>query len=91
MAMRLAAGCAVTLQVAALVLFVKVVLAPVQETASIPGLPRRVIVFAHVPNHAEDYFYRALERGDMRLHIFPTAMFLNTPLAEAAPQDGSQR
>ncbi len=55
MAMRLAAGCAVTLQVAALVLFVKVVLAPVQETASIPGLPRRVIVFAHVPNHAEDY------------------------------------
>lgn len=84
-ALRCAAGCAFVLQLAALFLFTRVVLSHAQPALTVHGIPRRLVIFAHVPNHAEDYFYEALERGDMRLRVFPTAMFLNTPAAEATP------
>ena len=50
--------------------------------SAIPGsrlqrLPGVVVSFGHVPNHDQDSFYEALERGDLGVKVFPTGMFLN--------------
>ena len=41
--------------------------------------------FARVPNDDQDYFYRALRDGDLRLKVFPTGMLLNYG-AEPTPE-----
>ncbi len=49
-----------------------------------PGTAARAAQFGRVPNVDQDYFYGALNRGDMRLTVFPTGMLLNEG-AEAPP------
>ena len=79
---RVAVVCAAAIQVLAVFQFDRIVFSPERPPDSFNQIPHRVIVFSHVPDHVEDYFYDALERGDMRISIFPTALFMNTPKAE---------
>lgn|GEM_PF-1631574 len=81
-ARRVAVVCAMALQIAAVFQFNRVVFSPEMRAETVRQLPIRVTIFSHVPNHVEDFFYEALERGDMARQIFPTAMFLDTPEAE---------
>ena len=45
--------------------------------------------FVRVPNVDQDYFYRALDAGDLRLKVFPTGMLLNAEAEE--PVGAAQR
>ena len=91
--MLLEVVCATVLAMTGLFLFVRLGF-PSGEVPEARGepLPRALVIFAHVPNHDQDYFYDALRRGEMRLPVFPTGMFLNRK-AEPSPQvrDGSGR
>ncbi len=49
-----------------------------------PGDRAKVAQFARVPNVDQDYFYDALDRGDLMLTVFPTGMLLNRRV-EMAP------
>ena len=67
--------------VLALYLFIKIPFSPQHQAEEARYIPHAIIVFAHVPNHAEDIYYRALQRSQMDLRIFPTGMFSNTSKA----------
>jgi hypothetical protein len=78
-AIRLAGACATLLAIVAATLFYEVIFTTQRQTGTVvPHLPNAVATLAHVPTHTKWYYYTALERGDMNLAVFPTAMFLNT-------------
>ncbi len=85
--MPVAAGGGVLLACMGVFLFVRMGFAPGHPLAAKPSLPARVVEFNHVPNDDQDYFYTALRRGDLRLQVFPTGMFLNRN-AEPPPGEG---
>ncbi len=74
---RLASGCAALLAVLGLWLFARAGFVPELPGSDGAPLPHFVVGLAHVPNHDQDYFYAALERGDTSLWVYPTGMFLN--------------
>jgi len=74
--LQAASVCGAVLSVAGLLVFARVQLG-MTVPGSFSGLPRAVVSFAHVPFDDQDYFYRALERGDYGETVFPTGMFLN--------------
>jgi hypothetical protein len=78
-ARRTAVVCVLSLQASALVLFSCAVFTPDVKGTTAAHLPTPVLLFAHVPIHVEDEALRALEMGDTKLQIFPTALFLNRP------------
>ena len=53
-----------------------------------PGTHAKAAAFARVPNTDQDYFYTALDHGDLRLAVFPTGMLLNHG---ALPAPASER
>jgi hypothetical protein len=78
-AMRLGAVSALAMALASAWLFNAVVFTSQKEAvAVVPGLPHALVVLAHVPTHSKFYYYLALERQNMKLSVFPTAMFVNT-------------
>ncbi len=80
-----AAGCEVILQSCGIVMFAAIPFNRLEAVHNAARLPHMALTFAHVPNHAEDYFYRALAIDNMSLRIYPTAMFLNSPEATSDP------
>ena len=75
--LRVAAACATLLAVAGVFLFARLAFSPEIPVSIGKPLPHHVVIFGHVPHHDQDYFYTALENGDMSLPVFPTGMFLN--------------
>ena len=75
--LRIAAGCAVVLGVASVLLLGRDGFGKKEVEAGGPAAPRVVREFARVANHDQDHFYSALERGDFAEPVFPTGMFLN--------------
>jgi hypothetical protein len=71
------AGCGAILSLAGVFLFAWAGFGPQERGATFTQLPHAVSEFAHVPNHDQDYFYKALERGDSGESVFPTGMLLN--------------
>ena len=51
------------------------------------GAGSKTAQFARVPNDDQDYFYKALDNGDLNLTVFPTGMLLNR---NAEPPPGVQ-
>lgn len=90
--LRLAGVCATVLGMTGMLLFAR--LGFERDAAISDGrpLPHAAVIFAHVPNHDQDLFYSALDRGEMDLPVFPTGMFLNQS-KEPSPlvRDGSRR
>jgi hypothetical protein len=91
-ARRTAVVCALCLQASALVLFLSAVFTPEVKGKTAAHLSTEVLLFAHVPIHMEDVALRALEMEDMKLQIFPTALFLNrsnsnSPISPSSPTD----
>jgi hypothetical protein len=74
--LRAASICGAVLSVAGLLVFARIQLGPPLGESS-ASLPRSIAQFAHVPYDDQDYFYKALERGDYAQTVFPTGMFLN--------------
>jgi hypothetical protein len=74
--LRAASICGAVLSVAGLLVFARIQLGPPLGESS-ASLPRSIAQFAHVPYDDQDYFYKALERGDHAQTVFPTGMFLN--------------
>lgn len=72
-----AAACATLLALAGVFLFARLAFSPEIPVSTGKPLPHHVVIFGHVPHHDQDYFYTALENGDMSLRVFPTGMFLN--------------
>ena len=88
--LRVVAGsCAVLLAAGGLIMFLDYggALGASLHT-DMPGMATRAAQFVRVPNVDQDYFYGALDRGDLRLTVFPTGMLLNKAV-EAAP-DGQE-
>ena len=77
--LRAAAGCSTILALAVLLLFSRFAFGRAVVLDHPETLPKTLAEFAHVPNHDQDSFYEALERGDYQLKVFPTGMFLNRP------------
>jgi hypothetical protein len=75
--LRVAGGFGAMLAVATFVLFMQFAFGNKVYLGTPPPTPKAVAEFAHVPNHDQDYFYRALEQGDYGEKVFPTGMFLN--------------
>ena len=68
--LRAAAGCSTILSLVGILLFARFAFGP-ETRPPFPGaLPKTVAEFAHVPNHDQDSFYEALERGDYQLKVF---------------------
>ena len=84
--MRVAAVCSCLVAVVSVCLFAKVVIGPDVHFSGSPSLPGTVLKFGHVPSHSKDTYYDALERGDMRLRVFPTGLFLSSAHAEEPPK-----
>jgi hypothetical protein len=74
---KAAATCGAMLSVAGLVLFIQFGFGAKLYQGNPPHVPKVIAEFAHVPNHDQDYFYRALEREDFGEPVFPTGIFLN--------------
>jgi hypothetical protein len=75
--LKLAAVCSSGLAAGALVLYFATAFGPPRPLSEGIGLPHELVIFGHVPNHDQDRYYNALERGEYRLEVFPTGMFLN--------------
>ncbi len=74
--LQLASVCGAVLSLAGLLMFARVQLGP-QAAIQDARLPGPIVQFAHVPFDDQDYFYRALDRGDYGQIVFPTGMLLN--------------
>lgn len=91
-ALRLAGVCASILGLAGMFLFARLVFSPGVPSSSGRPLPHHLVIFGHVPYNDQDYFYKALDRGDMSLPVFPTGMFLNQKQEPSLhKQDGSSQ
>ncbi len=77
--LALGAFCSAAIAAAGIYLFFVAGFRTVSHKPGQARLPDAMVTFAHVPNHDQDYFYGALEHGEMRLRVFPTGMFLNLP------------
>ena len=71
-----AGGCGLALAAGGLAMF-WLLGGPVAEPLGSSAQAGRAAAFARVPNDDQDYFYRALDAGDLRLAVFPTGMLLN--------------
>ncbi|MDE1155214.1 MAG: hypothetical protein PW735_05720 [Acidobacteriaceae bacterium] len=76
--MKLASIASLALSLAGLVLFQHFAFSSHYSSAQQPPKwPRALLSFTLIPNDDQDLFYRALERGDLTLEVFPTGMLLN--------------
>lgn len=83
-ALWMSSWCSVLLAVSAIFLFEGTAFSPKQEGVSVSYLPQKIVSFAHVEGHSQEFLYGAIDRSDMRYQVWPTAMFLNAPLAKIA-------
>ena len=75
--LQVSAACGALLAVAGALLFFRFGFEGAPLAHGDQKLPSAVAQFAHVPNHDQDFFYRALDSGDYSERVFPTGMFLN--------------
>ena len=75
--LRIAQGCAVVLMTVDLAMFSHFAYGPETTGAENVGLPRAVVSLAHVFNHDQDGFLRALEVGNRTEPVFATGIFRN--------------
>jgi len=79
------AACAAILTVIAFVAFARFAMTPHFVPIPETRLPRRLLLLSEVPYTDQNSFYRALDRGDLSLSVFPTGLFVN-PAGVTTPQ-----
>ena len=86
--LAVASVCATALTLAGLFLFARSAFRPEMTPAIDQGVPHVVVLFNHVPNHDQDYFYDDLKRSDYDDLVFPTGMLLNRASAKSPMPPG---